>query len=580
MMRQTSPLLWRAARKEYWGLLVCLFVLFWAVFNVVAIAPDTKEASLADFQAMDRIAQRNWLYTSLDEPGFSQSPQKMEKALSYINRMDWKSGNLDPKDVTLVDKFVQKVPMDMPQGKNVANRYFDKISGKKLSIQTGKDLQWNGKMLTTKSGAMLNPRKIPDDVTHVDEINGNLVFQYKPIEEGFAPAKVILQKGELEVGGMNDEITQPSRDAQFTVKEGDATIGGVRYHPDNGKIVALGDDNFKITDYNLNDDDPASILILGENRGLRSDVEVLARQRDTFIGTNNKLFGSSTNGLRMDGSDLYAKGDFGLALSEFDKDENFAEYTFKNGILDTEGRVVTPEETNSKISLHYNRNGESVVWDVDGDDFEVAPKGMPNTPQPAKAPQPAKPKAAEVRTKDEESPKETKETPATPIKAPAPGERPKKEIGEETEGETREDTTTPASEGAPGGLKTGQRVQPPTSLKQQEKPTVSSLQEPQTTSLSLRSQYTLSIWVDMGLKNDLEQNPQAKSLWDALQSQAKIKKGLTGMQITFTEAPPTIRYYKQGSDYVIIYNNNRYRIPSGLEDKKLGERLLKRLERE
>lgn len=390
-----------------------------AVFACMAFiafaAPQNSDVSLEEFQRLDHASQRSYVYNSLNNPGFFYSPELMQKALHVINNVDWRGERLNPKDEALVDKFVKKVPMDMPAGRTVANRYFGKVSNKRFSITTGSGIQWNGELVTTPGGALLDPRSIPMDVARVQEIEGTFVFMYKPVEDGFEPAQVTLRKGELETGGMHDEITQPSRHAQFIVERGDVEIGGIIYHPDNGRIDALGDDNYKITDNNIHDNDPASVLMLGKNRDLKSDVEVVSKQSVTFTGGTRALFNQYSNGVLIDWLNIHAKGTFTLALSEFDKDEPFAEYTFQGGVLDKRARKVTPDETDSGVRIHYTRNGKRVVWDVDNDDFDEAPTGFPVDPKSGK------PKAGEMRGENEQTPKEA---PLSPLK---------KQVGKEVE---------------------------------------------------------------------------------------------------------------------------------------------------
>ncbi len=370
-------------------LVILLSLLIFSSFVAAVMGPLEKPPVLVEMQ-------RGELLGVLKKESLSDAEK--EKLKEYIHALDFKK--ISEGDLQLVDKYVQKLPGD----KDIANKFFGKMSDDKIKIETGKDLQWDGNTLQTRSGASIDPRELPRNVHAVREVDGKLIFTYAPIElvevtgekvrelgQG-KPAKVILTKGRFEAGGDAGEITQPSENALFSVDEGDVHIGGVIYHPDKGKIEYLGETNFRIIDDDLHDDDDAGLSIKGKNRGLHADIEVFAIQRETFIGTTEDFFDRGKNGLFIDGNELHAKGSFDLALSNHDKDEHFAEYTFKNGILDVQGREVTDQETTSEMSIHYEKNGKEVVWNVDEDDYDVSP---PGTSHPGEF--------SEVRRKDEKT---------------------------------------------------------------------------------------------------------------------------------------------------------------------------------
>lgn len=315
---------------------------------------------------------------TLDENEEVRYVKDKDAAKQCLEGLDF--GKLSEDDLKAVDKFVQNEPKE----KQITQKYFGKISNGKLEIMSGNDLTWDGEVLTTKSGAFLDPKNLPKDVVAVKEVGGHFIFTHEPKEvvtingekitatEMGKPAKVTLLKGTFE--SLSDGTTKPSPSASFIIEEGSVEFDGTSFHPDQGKIEQLDHENFRITDNNLQDGDAAGISIGGEKRGdLNADTDVYAKQQETFVGTREDLFQQAKNGVHLAGNDISVRGDILLGFSELDKDTHFARYTFTNGILDEESRKVTDRETFSQMRIHYEQEGQEVIWNVDEDDYEAAP---------------------------------------------------------------------------------------------------------------------------------------------------------------------------------------------------------------
>ena len=361
---------------------------FFAVILVIIFALSIftfAEGVIFEYGSSEEV--RAELLKAMDGKDFAKSDDKV-RAQSFIRNMDLKK--LSDENQEFVDKYMEKV-MGQKElekyDKEIANKYFGSLSDSKFSIETGSELKYDGEKLVTKSGASIDPEKIPDGVKSIKEKDGKLVFEYSVAnEEELKPsekkegktAKVSLEKGSF------DKDMNPSNGAVFSVEGNDANLGGVDYHPDGGKVERLGENSYKITDNNLQDHDFAGV-ILNDPAGSKKSVRFSVTGGESYVGTDKALYDKTKNGLLMEGNEYYAKGDFELDLFEPEKDQSlaeynqpFAEYKFKKGLLDESGRKVIDGQTDSEIGIHYQKDGKEVVWDVDGDDFDKAPEGTLN----------------------------------------------------------------------------------------------------------------------------------------------------------------------------------------------------------